>query len=81
MHEMLKLSSRNTLEAYQYQIAFQMMKTKYSTHEIIIGNKHLVSFNKNKMYKKKMIFLGSKIKAKKVCIATQVNEPPNYLDI
>jgi hypothetical protein len=28
-----------------------------------------------------MIFLDSKIKVKKVCIAMQVNEPPSYLDI
>ncbi len=81
MHEMLKLSFTNTLEAYLYQIAFQMLKIKYSTHKIIIGDKHLVFFNNKKMYKKKMIFLVFKIKVKKVCIATQVNEPPSYLDI
>jgi hypothetical protein len=46
------LSLSFLVTAYRYQIAFQMMKTKYSTHEIITGNKHSVSFNKEKCRKK-----------------------------
>jgi hypothetical protein len=65
MHEMLKLSSKNTLEAYRYQIAFQMMKTKYSTHEIIIGDKHLVFFNKKNSTKRKDDFSRFQNKSQK----------------